>query len=678
MIEIDFINKKYLNLKKCSIQIIIIFRLTSENSQKTLSPQLTIFHCRFKFPRSQDPSHALECQEKLYWCGICNQSGRHSTDYCYKNPQRKISLSEKAKLPQEHANAILISDLPEDHPIRVKQREYVNWVKPSHSTSTQTHFTFNLTDNRTLVALADSGATTSMIPLSEVNRLQLQIDTSVKSTLIGANNLPITTMGATHLPIVIKGQQKNILAYIAPNPKAPTILGLNFLHQFKFTLAFDGNKSYLTDALAEYDFEKECCVAVTARQQAVSSNINYLVTEQISEENQFQGKPSPIIIPEDEDLRFDPLSLDDQREQYFTEQWYLDAEQQFQQLSGPAKFDPIDIHLLPDAILKKQRFYPLNREKYKAAQELVQDYLNRDILRHSYSPYSSPVLIVPKPGGRWRFVSDFRELNAITKLDAYPLPLISGVMARVSRGKVYALIDLKDGFYQLQISPQASEYCAVTLPFGLYEFTRLVMGWTNAPANFQRKINKMLAWGINNNIIEDDTVEAYIDDLLVYAEDMPSLFTHVNNLIQLLLHFNMAIIPTKCHFGVTSAKYLGFILIPGGKTLSQQITNRIKEKLHNIWLESQDETDEAKIVTFTQRIIRIIGTLVYFQQFIPRFTVKARFLFNKLKEKTPFTSDDKQKLQKIIDELAEHHTIYSPDASKETEVFTDASNYHMG
>jgi len=153
-----------------------------------------------------------------------------------------------------------------------------------------------------------------MIPLSEVQRLQLKINTSITSTLIGANNLPIKTMGATHLPIIIKDQQKDILAYISPNPKAPTILGLNFLHEFRLTLAFDGSKSYLTDALANYDFEKECCFAATTRQQAVSSNINYLVTEQISDQNQYQGKPSPIIIPEDEDLRFDPLSLDNERE----------------------------------------------------------------------------------------------------------------------------------------------------------------------------------------------------------------------------------------------------------------------------------------------------------------------------------------------------------------------------
>jgi len=69
---------------------------------------------------------------------------------------------------------------------------------------------------------------------------------------------------------------------------------------------------------------------------------------------------------------------------------------------------------------------------------------------------------------------------------------------------------------------------------------------------------------------------------------------------------------------------------------------------------------------------------VYFQQFIPRFTVKARFLFNKLSTGSPYTQDDRVKLQEIIDKLAEHHTIYTPCWQTETEVFTDASNYHMG
>jgi len=160
----------------------------------------------------------------------------------------------------------------------------------------------------------------------------------------------------------------------------------------------------------------------------------------------------------------------------------------------------VDIQLLPDTLLTKQRYYPLSEIKYKAAQELVQDYLNRGILRHSRSPYSNPVVIVPKPDGRFRLVSDLRELNKITKPDAYPLPLIADLFLKVSKGKVFALIDLKDGFYQIQLTPNASEMCSIVLPFGLYEFTRLVMGWTNAPAEFQRKINEMLSWGISNQI----------------------------------------------------------------------------------------------------------------------------------------------------------------------------------
>lgn len=296
-------------------------------------------------------------------------------------------------------------------------------------------------------------------------------------------------------------------------------------------------------------------------------------------------------------------------------------------------------------------------------------------MQHSRSLYCSPVVIVPKPDGRFRLVSDLRELNKVTKPDAYPLPLIADLFLRVSKGKVFALIDLKDGFYQIQLSSNASEMCAIVLPFGLYEFTRLVMGWTNAPSEFQRKINEMLNWGIAYHYILEDTIEAYIDDLLVYAQDMATLFDNVNRLIKLLLRYNMAIIPSKCHFGVKSAKYLGFILVPGGKTLSTQITNRIKEKLHNIWTEGCNETDKTKVIKYTQRII---GTLVYFQQFIPRFTVKARFLFNKLSTGSPYTQDDIVKLQEIIDKLAEHHTIYTPCWQTETEVFTDASNYHMG
>jgi len=186
----------------------------------------------------------------------------------------------------------------------------MNWVQTNHQTSTQTHFTFQLSDGQQLIALADSRATTSMMPLREAERLRLNINTTNRSSLIGANNLPIRTMGSVSIPIKIKNEVRGIHAHISPNPNAPTILGLNFLHAFKLTISFDGDKTYLTDALQNYDFATECCLNTTPKQQAVSSNINFLVTEQIPEQHKFKGTTNPIIIPDDSDIQFDPLQFD--------------------------------------------------------------------------------------------------------------------------------------------------------------------------------------------------------------------------------------------------------------------------------------------------------------------------------------------------------------------------------
>jgi len=235
-------------------------------------------------------------KEKEFWCSLCNQSGKHSTEYCYKNPNRKISQREKLTLKQEHANAIRVSDLPDDHPIKMKQQKIsVNWVKQSHETTSQTHFTFNLQDGQQFAAIADTGATASLIPITEAHRLRLKIDQSTQSTLVGANNLPINTVGTVQLPMDVKGQKKTIKAYISPDPRAPAILGLNFLQEFRLTLAFDGINAYLTDALRNYDFEKECCIT-GAKQLTIAANINYLVNEQTAPEYQFKGPPPVLYL----------------------------------------------------------------------------------------------------------------------------------------------------------------------------------------------------------------------------------------------------------------------------------------------------------------------------------------------------------------------------------------------
>jgi len=86
-----------------------------------------------------------------------------------------------------------------------------------------------------------------------------------------------------------------------------------------------------------------------------------------------------------------------------------------------------------------------------AAKEIVNQFEQKGILKPSTSPSSSPILLVKKPNGSLRIVSDFREVNLITIKDAHPLPLIPASYDKVSRGNYITLIDLKDGYYQIPL-----------------------------------------------------------------------------------------------------------------------------------------------------------------------------------------------------------------------------------
>ena len=202
--------------------------------------------------------------------------------------------------------------------------------------------------------------------------------------------------------------------------------------------------------------------------------------------------------------------------------------------------------------------YNMSKQELLVLRKELISLLDKGWIRVSSSPAASPVLFARKPGGGLRFCVDYRALNAITKKDRYPLPLIQETLNNLSRARWFTKIDVSAAFHKIRINAGDEWKTAFRTRFGLYEWLVTPFGMANAPSTFQRYIN----WTLREFI--DDFCSAYLDDVLIYTEG--SLEKHQENTNKVLEAMGNAGLPldiNKCEFDVQSTKYLGFIITAG-------------------------------------------------------------------------------------------------------------------
>jgi len=139
--------------------------------------------------------------------------------------------------------------------------------------------------------------------------------------------------------------------------------------------------------------------------------------------------------------------------------------------------------------------------------------LDKNFIRPSSSPWGAPVIFVEKKDGTQRMCVDYRSLNEVTIKNKYPLPHIEDLFDQLRGARVFSKIDLRSGYHQLKIIPSDIEKTAFTTRYGLYEYTVMSFGLTNAPAYFMYLMNKVFMEYL------DKFVVVFIDDILVYSKD---------------------------------------------------------------------------------------------------------------------------------------------------------------
>ena len=215
------------------------------------------------------------------------------------------------------------------------------------------------------------------------------------------------------------------------------------------------------------------------------------------------------------------------------------------------------INLVDDTPFK-ERSRPISSRDLTDAREHIRALLDAGIIRESSSPYASPIVLVRKKNGSLRLTVDYRKLNQKTIKDAYALPRIDDAFSCLSGAKWFSVMDLKSGYYQVEMEPCDREKTAFVCPLGFYEYTRMPQGVTNAPATFQRLMERCVG---SMNLQE---VLAFLDDLIVFSQTLEEHETRLGQVFDRLRNFGLKLSPEKCSFFCKSVSYLGHIVSEDG------------------------------------------------------------------------------------------------------------------
>ena len=108
--------------------------------------------------------------------------------------------------------------------------------------------------------------------------------------------------------------------------------------------------------------------------------------------------------------------------------------------------------------------------------------LNLGIIVDSFSPFSYPALpLLRRNSGDVRIIIDYRKLNAISIPDQFPLPRINEILIKLKDAKIFSVLDLNSGYYQIRGSKVAQGKTSFVTSFRQYEFTRMPFGLNSAP-----------------------------------------------------------------------------------------------------------------------------------------------------------------------------------------------------
>lgn len=480
--------------------------------------------------------------------------------------------------------------------------------------------------------LIDSGCTTTVIGSEGINflsKLGITKNSSTFSTVSLADGSKRDVVGVIDLPIVVDKCCFVISALVVPSLKLSFILGSDFFTQSAAIIDYKTNS-----------FRIQNCQDCVLGAQDFEGDFNFKNNDlfSIDDLTTRQQNTAETIIRSFE---------------------VIDSEHRL------GRTNKIELTIeTGDAKPFKKRPYLLSPYMHKILNDELDDMLKLGVIEPSSSPWSSPVLLVKKKTGEYRFCFDGRPLNEVTKHDSYPLPRIDRILNMLRDAKFISSIDLRKSFWQIPLHPSSREKTAFSvIGRGLFQFVTMPFGLCNAAQTQQRLIDSIFGPQYEPNIF------CYLDDIIVCSATFEEHIKLLSVVRDKLKEANLTINTKKCEFFKTSLKFLGYVV--GGNSL---------------------RTDPDKISaminyprpTTTTEVKRFIGLCSWYRRFIKDFSTLVSPINDLLKgkkkkrESISWSSEAESSFIKIKEALVSSPVLSQPDFSQPFTIQCDASNTGLG
>ena len=303
--------------------------------------------------------------------------------------------------------------------------------------------------------------------------------------------------------------------------------------------------------------------------------------------------------------------------------------------------------------------YKVAHSQKEKIENEVEKLLQNDIIEESNTPWSFPLLAVPKKNGETRIVVDFRKLNEKTETDPYPMPSMVDLLNSIGKSNFFSSIDLQQGFLQVPLDTDSKNKTGFSTSNAHYVYKRMPFGLKSSPTTFVRLIHQVFK-GLLGKIIF-----SYIDDLFIIGDTIEEHLRNLDVVLQRLQNANLKIKLKKCFFLRKACTFLGHTITADGVKVTD-------DKVKSIMSFKQPK-DVKSLRSF-------LGLAGFYRKFVKGFSKIAAPLTDLLKKDVIFEWKQEQEdaFQCLKNKLTTAPILAFPDFNKQFYLQTDASGIGLG